>query len=70
MKVVALKAGFFDGSLRAEGDQFEVPDDAKATWWAAVDGAPKPAKAKAAKETPKALSELAAPGKSLTDALA
>lgn len=71
MKVTALKAGFFGGSLREPGVTFEVPDGTKSAWFAPVDGeqakAAKPAKAK---EQPKALSELAAPGKSFTETLA
>lgn len=72
MKVIALKAGFFGGTLREQGTTFEVPDDAKATWFAPVDGAGSKATkpVKAAKTEPKALSELAAPGKSFNDALA
>lgn len=40
-KVIATAVGFF-GQLRQEGDPFEVPDDAKATWFKDAD--PKPAK--------------------------
>ncbi len=73
MKVVALKMGFFGGSLREPGATFEVPDDIEATWFVPADGeqakAAKPTKGKA-KEQPKALSELAAPGKSFNETLA
>lgn len=72
MKVIALKAGFFGGTLREQGTTFEAPDDAKSTWFTPVDGAgSKAAKpAKPVKQEPKALSELAAPGKSFNDTLA
>jgi len=40
MRVVALQTGFY-GSLRLADDIFEVPDDAKATWFVPVDP-PKP----------------------------
>lgn len=72
MKVTALKAGFFGGVLREQGVTFEVPDGTKSTWFAATDTeqskAAKPPKPKA--EQPKALSELAAPGKAMADVLA
>lgn len=35
MKVIATAPGFF-GCYRNIGDQFEVPDDAKATWFTPV----------------------------------
>jgi len=71
MKVVALKAGFFGGAMREPGTSFEVPDGTKAGWFAPVEGeqskAAKPAKVK---DQPKALSELATPGKSMIETLA
>jgi hypothetical protein len=33
VKVTALKPGFF-GKLRAPGDEFDVPDGTRATWFA------------------------------------
>ena len=33
MKVIALKPGYF-GRLRETGDEFEVPQGAKASWFA------------------------------------
>ena len=71
MKVVALKTGFFGGSLREPGAAFEVPDGTKSTWFVPVDGEQaKAAKTVKAKEQPKALSELATPGKSFNETLA
>lgn len=39
--VVATKPGYF-GKLRSEGDEFEVPKDAKATWFVDKDAQVKP----------------------------
>lgn len=36
MKVIATKQGYF-GKLRAPGDEFEVPDGFKATWFQPVE---------------------------------
>lgn len=69
MKVVALKQGFFGSALIQPGTEFEVPDGAKATWFAPVTSAaseaakPKPAP----KPQPRALSELAGKGKSFVE---
>jgi hypothetical protein len=41
-QVTAIKQGYYGGRLLAPGDVFEVPDDAKASWFA-------PAAASAAK---------------------
>lgn len=35
MKVIALKPGYF-GNLRYPGDEFDVPDGARASWFAPV----------------------------------
>lgn len=76
MKVIALKDGFYAGSLRQRGEQFDVADGAKASWFAPVESqaAKADAKAKAkeeskakAKDEPKALSQVAAGGKSFND---
>lgn len=70
MKVVALKQGFFDGSLREQGAVFEVPDNSKARWFAPVESeaGAKASKPKAqAKQAPKALSELEPGAKSFND---
>jgi hypothetical protein len=57
MKVIALSMGFLNGSRVRKGTEFEVPEGAKATWFAPVDGAAaKPAKA--GRPEPKALSQV------------
>lgn len=38
MKVKAVKPGFF-GKLREPGDEFEVPEGAKATWFKPIEPA-------------------------------
>lgn len=38
MEVIATKPGFF-GKLRQEGDKFEVPNGAKASWFKPVTAA-------------------------------
>ena len=43
MKVIATKPGYF-GKLRQAGEEFEVPDDAKASWFEPVEKQAKPAK--------------------------
>lgn len=66
MRVVATQLGFYDGSLREPGTEFEVPGSFTASWVvpagspAGVDARPKPP----AKPSPRALSELSRPGKS------
>lgn len=69
MKVTALRAGFFDGTLIAEGQEFEVPTGTKGSWFVALDGVKAPIKAKApAKAEAKTLSEIAkAPATAATD---
>lgn len=57
MKVIALKQGYF-GKLIEAGEEFDVPDDAKASWFVPVEkaarakpeGEDKPAKSKAKPE--------------------
>lgn len=62
MKVKALQTGFYGGSRIREGQEFEVPEGYKGTWFIALDEhavhakAPKAAKVKA---QPQTLSELA-----------
>jgi hypothetical protein len=58
MKVKALQAGFFAGSLHDEGQEFEVPSGTKGSWFVAVEEFKAPAKAPA-KAAPKTLSEMA-----------
>lgn len=68
-KVVATSSGFFNGTRIREGTEFEVPDDFKGSWVAAV-GSPAvaPAKAKPVRSEPKTLSEMGkAVAKSATD---
>lgn len=69
MQVVALKVGFFGGSLRQPGDVFDVPEDSKAKWFApATTAASEAAKPKQApKQQPKALSELSGKAKSFVE---
>lgn len=57
MQVRALQAGFFGGARRRQGDVFDVPDDAKAKWFAPVGETKAPA-TKPAKQEPKALSQV------------
>lgn len=54
MRVIATALGFDGRDLRAEGDEFEMPDGAKGSWFKPVDEAKpvapagaKPAKASA-----------------------
>lgn len=69
MEFVATKPGFFKGSLHEQGARFEAPDDFKASWAVPVNApeakAAKPTKA--ARQAPKALSEMAKPGMSFND---
>lgn len=44
MRVIATALGFDGRDLRAEGDEFEMPDGAKGTWFKPVEE-PKPAPA-------------------------
>ena len=37
MRVIATKPGYF-GKLRDIGEEFDVPDDAKATWFTPAKG--------------------------------
>ena len=39
MKVKALKAGFYAGTKRVEGEEFDVADGAKAKWFMSVSSA-------------------------------
>lgn len=36
MKVIALKDGFFDGSRQRAGDEFDVPQGTKGSWFTPV----------------------------------
>lgn len=71
MKVKALQPGFFGGSRIRPGQEFEVPDGTKGTWFVAVGEFKAPVKPKA-KAAPQTLSELAkepaADGTTIADA--
>lgn len=60
MKVIALSVGFHSGSLKNIGDEFDVADGAKASWFAPVESvaakAAKPVKVR--RPEPKALSQV------------
>jgi hypothetical protein len=56
MQVRALQAGFFGGARRRVGDVFDVPEGAKATWFAPVGETKAPGKAPAGNQ-PQALSQ-------------
>lgn len=59
MKVTAIKPAFYNARRVRVGDDVEVPETFKASWFVKNDtAAAKAAKAAPAKETPKALSEL------------
>ena len=47
MKVIATKPGFHGGAMRNVGDEFEVADGAKASWFTSPDAGLKAAKPKA-----------------------
>jgi hypothetical protein len=60
MKVIALNMGFLNGSRIRKGTEFEVPEGAKATWFAPVDtpAATAAKSVKAGRQEPKALSQV------------
>jgi len=66
MRVVANSIGYF-GALRSAGDEFEVPDGTKGSWFAPVapEGKAKSAKSKAKSES----SEPEQPGDEVSDAI-
>lgn len=72
MKIVAIKVAFYNGRRVRVGDELDIPQGTKGSWFAPVDSADaKGAKAKPAKDEPKALSELGSAGaKKFTDVLA
>jgi len=39
MRVVAIKTGFYDNSLKRQGTEFEVPEGAKGSWFVPTDAA-------------------------------
>jgi|DEB19_MinimDraft_2_1074335.scaffolds.fasta_scaffold00834_6 hypothetical protein len=72
MKVVAIKVAFFNGRRVRAGEELDVPQGTKGSWFVATDSKEAQAtKAKPAKAEPKALSELGAENaKKFTDVLA
>lgn len=72
MKIVAIKPAFYNGRRVRPGDELDVPSGLKGSWFVASDsGEAKAAKAKPAKEAPKALSEVGNAGvKSFNDVIA
>ena len=60
MKVVATSAAFFGGRRVRPGQELDVPDGTKASWFVQVDSdTAKEARKPKAKAEPKALSEIA-----------
>lgn len=72
MKIVAIKVAFYNGRRVRVGDELEVPQGTKGSWFAPVASAEaKATKEKPAKQEPKALSELSGENaKKFTDVLA
>lgn len=69
MKVIATQTGFYDGSLREPGTEFEVPDSLQIHWAVPV-GSPHGEAARVKpvpKPRPRALSELSRAGKSFIE---
>lgn len=59
MKIVAIKPAFYNGRRVRVGDELDIPQGTKGSWFAPVASAEaKTAKEKPAKAEPKALSEL------------
>jgi len=61
MQVIATKRGYDNVTIREPGDKFEMPDDARGSWFRPADGtpveqAPEPVKSK---RPPKTMSEAA-----------
>lgn len=72
MKVVAIKTAFYNGRRVRVGDELDIPQGLKGSWFASAASAEaKSAKEKPAKAEPKALSELgSAEAKKFNDVLA
>lgn len=72
MKIVAIKTAFYNGRRVRVGDELDIPQGLKGSWFAPLASVEADkAKAKPAKETPKALSELgSANAKTFNDVLA
>jgi len=59
MRVIATKEGHDGVVIRRPGDEFDMPDGSKGSWFEPVPAEPKPKKAKAAPEAPPAESDVA-----------
>jgi 16S rRNA U1498 N3-methylase RsmE len=72
VKIVAIKPAFYNGRRVRVGDELEIPQGSKGSWFAPVNSAEaKASKEKPAKPEPKALSEVAAAdSKKFNDVLA
>lgn len=72
MKIVAIKVAFYNGRRVRVGDELDIPQGTKGSWFAPLDSAAaKATKEKPAKPEPKALSELGSENaKKFTDVLA
>lgn len=57
MKVTVIKPAFYDGSLLNVGQEINVPETLKGSWFVPSETA-KPVKPKPTKEAPRALSEM------------
>ena len=72
MKIVAIKPAFYNGRRVRVGQEFDIPQGSKGSWFAPVaSDEAKKATAKPSKDVPKALSELGnAEAKKFNDVLA
>jgi 16S rRNA U1498 N3-methylase RsmE len=72
VKIVAIKVAFYNGRRVRVGDELDIPQGTKGSWFAPVASVEaSKAKAKPEKQEPKALSELGhAEAKKFTDVLA
>jgi hypothetical protein len=72
MKIVAIKPAFYNGRRVRVGDELDIPQGTKGSWFAPVASSEADkAKVKPGKDVPKALSELGVEkAKSFTDVLA
>jgi hypothetical protein len=72
VKIVAIKPAFYNGRRVRVGDELDIPQGLKGSWFAApASSEAKTAKEKPARTEPKALSELgSAKAKSFNDLLA
>ena len=72
MKVVAIKVAFYNGRRVRVGDELEIPQGVKGSWFAPTGSIEaKATKVKPEKAEPKALSEIGSDkAKSFTDVLA